>query len=547
MNMKNILMDIKIITMMSVVSVMYSFILNGRYDLIDTLNILLVLTISICVSSILVTYNFEKKYINNLYRYLSVAFFGIGLVSFSYIYLIRNGFSNPAFWGKATRLNMTFSIFESIFLIYSFFKYKKQININRALTVTILLSMLAVYIGVSEPIGYFKQLNINQIEDIKSFFRIAGVLLKLYLFRVIYINRKSITENMYKNFNLYLIFRLLMHAVGFISPKYITTTFIILCCLFRFISDYCILKIMVIEIVRNPQEALYEDLIKTICELEEANYDKKVLYNNYERKTKEEEMKNEILANISHEFKTPVNVIYSAVQTQELKKDMGNVDDITKYNDIIKQNCNRLIRLINNFIDITRFQKGIIKARFKCLNVVEITEDITMSVTTLAKSKGINMVFDTSDEELFSLIDEELYDRVILNILSNAIKYSKEKGNINVTVSELSNYVSVEIKDDGIGISQENLNVIFNKFERIDKSFSRNTEGSGLGLNIAKQIIELHHGKIEVNSEENKGTTVTVKIPKYNKISIKENSSKRKIVNDYMEHAVDIELSDIYI
>ena len=167
-----------------------------------------------------------------------------------------------------------------------------------------------------------------------------------------------------------------------------------------------------------------------------------------------------------------------------------------------------------------------------------------MSVIPFANTKGLNMVFDTNEEELYSYIDEMLFDRLILNLLSNAIKYSKDTGNVYVNMDASDEEVDIIIKDEGVGISKENLRLIFNRFERIDKSFSKNTEGSGLGLHIVKEIIDLLGGKIKISSEEYKGTCVTVTIP-----IIKDTEAEQYLYDQNFDinhnHQVEIEMSDI--
>ncbi|WP_455821617.1 sensor histidine kinase, partial [Clostridium butyricum] len=322
--------------------------------------------------------------------------------------------------------------------------------------------------------------------------------------------------------------------------------------LIRALSSYCIVKIILVEILKTPQEYLYKNLVKksedleaTILELKKTIDDKNIIYKDYEKRTKHEEVKNEVLANISHEFKTPVNVIYSAVQTQDLIKNTANIEELLKYNKIIKQNCNRLTRLINNFIDTTRFEKENVKTEFTCENIVEITEYLTMCVVPFANSKKLNLIFDTSDEELYSLIDKELYDRMILNLLSNAIKYSRINGNIKVMIKDDNKFIKITIEDDGIGIDKYHLKDIFSIFERVDKSYSRNTEGSGLGLNIAKKIIDIHNGNISIESIKEKGTSVIVSIPKCSEKYV-DNISHRLQDNTYVKYEVEVEMSDIY-
>lgn len=281
----------------------------------------------------------------------------------------------------------------------------------------------------------------------------------------------------------------------------------------RVFSSYCIIRIVISGIIKDQNKRMYMDFMKksneleaTALELKKTIKDKDIIYNNYIKKTKQDEIKNEILTNISHEFKTPVNVIYSAVQTQKLLKENGSLNEIAKYNNIIKQNCNRLIRLINNFIDTTRFDKKNVNGEFICENIVEITEYLTMCVVEFAESKKISLIFDTSDEELYSLIDKQLYDRLILNLLSNAIKYSRNNGHINVEVKDIGEFIQISVEDDGIGIDQYHLKDIFRRFERVDKSYSRNTEGCGLGLNIVKKIVDIHNGSIDIESKKEIGT-----------------------------------------
>lgn len=259
-------------------------------------------------------------------------------------------------------------------------------------------------------------------------------------------------------------------------------------------------------------------------------------------KEKEEQMKTELLSNISHEFKTPVNVIYSAVQMQE--KLLHNDESMSKYNEIMKQNCYRLIRLINNFIDCSKMDFNNNKINFKVLNIVSLVEDTTLSVVPYAESMGISVIFDTMYEEIAVKADFNLMERVILNLLSNAIKYNKPDGKIFVNIDTDNDYVYIKVKDTGIGIPDNRVMDIFNRFERLDKRFSREKEGSGLGLNIVKKIVEKHNGTIIVNSEENKGTMFTIKLKKDNEEIIYDDnmqSSNKDSVN------VKIEMSDIYL
>ncbi|MBC5997627.1 hypothetical protein EAI30_12425 [Romboutsia ilealis] len=169
-------------------------------------------------------------------------------------------------------------------------------------------------------------------------------------------------------------------------------------------------KILNISIIKNM-----EDKIKLAKIKEELEYNK----------TKEE-IKDQVLANISHDFKTPINVIYSTVQMQDLNIKNRNYGNLLEFNNIIKQNCNRMIRLTNNFIDSIKLESDIINVNLKYVNIVNLVEEITLSVLNYAEDKNIELVFDTEQEEIYSLIDTDLMEKIMLNILSNSIKYNKK-------------------------------------------------------------------------------------------------------------------------
>lgn len=261
-------------------------------------------------------------------------------------------------------------------------------------------------------------------------------------------------------------------------------------------------------------------------------------------KEKEEQMKTELLSNISHEFKTPVNVIYSAVQMQENITKQANSNKVLKYNPIMRQNCYRLIRLINNFIDCSKMDFNNNKMNFKVLNIVSLVEDTALSVVPYAENMGIEIIFDTMYEEIAVNADFNLIERVILNLLSNAIKYNKKNGKIFINIDADDSFVYIDVKDTGIGIPKDRVLDIFNRFERLDKRLSREKEGSGLGLNIVKKIIEKHDGTISVSSEENKGTKFTIKLKRSNEEIIYEDMPEESSKNSVN---VKIEMSDIYL
>ena len=255
-----------------------------------------------------------------------------------------------------------------------------------------------------------------------------------------------------------------------------------------------------------------------------------------------EKTRDEVLSNISHEFKTPVNVIYSTFQIQDLNLQKEDYDKILEFNKLIKQNCNRLIRLINNFIDSTKLENNKVEIHKKRVNIVSITEDITMSVINFAKRQKIDVVFDAEQEELYCDIDIDQMERIMLNILSNAIKYNKPNGNIDVIVKDRKEKVYIDVIDSGIGIPKDRINTIFDRFERMENKNAVIKEGSGIGLSIVKKLVDALDGEINIESEVDKGTTVRLIFKKSkNQNGIEEVYD----ISQHLEEKVNLEMSDI--
>lgn len=219
--------------------------------------------------------------------------------------------------------------------------------------------------------------------------------------------------------------------------------------------------------------------------------------------------KTEFISNISHELKTPLNIFYSSVQlldTLNKKEDVDFREEYKKYSTKLNNNCQRMNRLINNIMDLSKLDLQTMNTDFKNYNIVTLVEDIALSIGEFAILKKINIIFDTNEEEQIINCDAELIERMMLNLLSNAIKFSNENSNIFVDVIVKDNTTEIIVTDQGIGIAKENLDIIFKRFIQVDKSFTRQNEGCGIGLSIVKAIVDIHDAKISVESELNKGT-----------------------------------------
>lgn len=256
----------------------------------------------------------------------------------------------------------------------------------------------------------------------------------------------------------------------------------------------------------------------------------------------------ELLVNISHELKTPLNVISSTAQLLDMYSKSDSLEDkkdiFIKYINSIKQNAYRLSKLINNIVDTSKIEAGFFELNLSNNNIVEVIEEIIMSVTSFTEIKGLDIIFDTDIEEKIIACDPEKIERIILNLISNAIKFSNEGGEIFVNIKDKNEWIEISVKDNGVGIEKEHLDMIFDRFKQVDKSLSRNAEGTGIGLSLVKSIVELHGGSISVESEYGKGSKFTVIFP--DRAVINQNALFNRNIKNRTEH-IEVELSDVYL
>lgn len=253
--------------------------------------------------------------------------------------------------------------------------------------------------------------------------------------------------------------------------------------------------------------------------------------------------RSEFISTLSHELKTPLNIFYSIIQLLDKTEAIGIKEfkeAYDKYSASLKLNSKRMLRLINNIVDSTRIDTGDLKAEFGNYEVVSIVEDIVMSIVPFAQSKNISVEFDTNIEEHFIKCDPVMIEKIVLNLVSNSIKYTKGKGSIKVDLMLKDDILEMDFKDTGIGIPYELKDKIFHRFSRVDSSLKRANEGSGIGLNIVKSMIEVHNGSISVDSILNEGSTFKVKLPN---VLIEDSPM---IIYEFNKANTELELSDIY-
>lgn len=223
-----------------------------------------------------------------------------------------------------------------------------------------------------------------------------------------------------------------------------------------------------------------------------------------------DEMKSRFFANISHEFRTPLTLILGpAKDIIEKSKD----NEAKQNAGLIKRSANRLFGLVNQLLDLSKLEAGKMKLETREIDIIPLLKGLVLSFSSLAERKKITLSFNTTEEKINVYLDRDKIEKIINNLLSNAFKFTPEGGKIDFTVTKQTNTLELRISDSGKGIAKDHLDKIFDRFYQIDRSYTREQEGTGIGLALTKELVELHKGKIKVESEEGKGTTFIVRIP----------------------------------
>ena len=236
----------------------------------------------------------------------------------------------------------------------------------------------------------------------------------------------------------------------------------------------------------------------------------------YKKNIKLEENKNKYLVNLSHELRTPLNVISSTNQLiLELMKKNTSVKEekLPHYIDISQRNCDRLLNLVNNIVDNTKLQSDMYKIYLKEVDIVYLVEETALKLSDYIKSKNIDFIIDPEVEEKIVWCDSYEIERCIVNLVGNAAKFTPEGGSITVSINDLDDKVMISVLDTGIGIDEKYHNSIFDRFGQVNSDEPEELGGSGLGLTLTKNLINLHDGEISVVSEKGKGSEFIIILP----------------------------------
>jgi len=256
----------------------------------------------------------------------------------------------------------------------------------------------------------------------------------------------------------------------------------------------------------------------------------------------------EFFSNISHELKTPLNVLLGSIQLLMLQPAEGLPSPIerklAKHLSVMRQNCYRLLRLVNNLIDLSKLDSGYMKLNLRNSNIVSIVEEITLSVADYVESKGVNIIFDTNVEEKIMAVDADKIERIMLNLLSNAAKFTNQGNEITVNIEDKQEKILISVEDTGIGIPEDKLKLIFDRFGQVDKTLARNKEGSGIGLSLVKSLVIMHGGSITVSSKLGEGSKFIMELPVLI-VGEEANAAQNQAYQNNVER-ISIEFSDIY-
>lgn len=235
-----------------------------------------------------------------------------------------------------------------------------------------------------------------------------------------------------------------------------------------------------------------------------------------ERSDEANRMKSALLANMSHEFRTPMSAILGF--SDILREELNNPDHISMIKDI-HSSAKRLLNTLNSILELSHLESADFKPNPTVINVPSIVASLADAFHKLSNFKNLSFTLDIDNTECFCFLDEEILKQIMSNVFDNALKYT-HKGGIGVKVYSKDDLCIISITDTGIGISKENQKVIFNEFRQVSEGISRTYEGAGLGLTLAKKMIELMKGKVEVDSELGYGATFKVSFPLVDKSSL---------------------------
>lgn len=275
-----------------------------------------------------------------------------------------------------------------------------------------------------------------------------------------------------------------------------------------------------------------------------------VLHNEYEEKNNfiNDAESHKAFINMIHEVRTPLNLMLTVSQLLSRTINMENEIKkfkIIEYLNVYNKNLHRIIRTVNNIVEVVKIETGDITLDISYNDIVEVVEDIVQDSVVYFNNNNMELIFDTNVEELYINIDLQKIRKIIVNLISNAVKYTGDSKKIYVGVIYKNFKTYIKVRDNGVGISLYDEDTIFEKFTRGDLSLSRPSEGSGLGLFLVKNFVELHGGSISFKSCIGQGSEFIIEIPEING-EMSDVKKSCKYIREEIKELIEVEYSDIY-
>lgn len=245
----------------------------------------------------------------------------------------------------------------------------------------------------------------------------------------------------------------------------------------------------------------------------EYYWNKKELENKNIELIKQQKMKDSFLSVVTHDLRSPLTAIKMTSETLYDSFEILPEDDRIIMKSMLESEIERMFKLINNLLDLGKFESGKIEIQYTKFNIVTLMSEAFSAMKEPAGKKDIEVKLDITDFELETEIDIEMIQRVLFNLMSNAVKFTQAGGEITIGGVRVDDKIKVYVKDTGVGIREDEIDKVFNAFEQLSSKATADEPGTGLGMAISKKIVEAHNGEIGLESEEGKGSTFYFTLP----------------------------------
>ena len=274
------------------------------------------------------------------------------------------------------------------------------------------------------------------------------------------------------------------------------------------VSESVIKPINEINIENPDDEGVYNEIRPLVERINDQNRQIKQQMDELKKEhEKQNKLRREFTANVSHELKTPLTSISGYAEL--MRNGFAKPEDISRFSGIIYDETQRLITLVGDIINLSKLEEKEVYHEKKVIDLYEISQNVVSRLASVASKRGITFSIDGTKEKIFGV--ETIIDEIIYNLCDNAIKYNKENGLVMINVQNVEGISELTVTDTGIGIPKGELDRVFERFYRVDKSHSKEIGGTGLGLSIVKHGVSYHGGEVSIKSELGSGTSIKIR------------------------------------